>query len=197
MIKTLLVLTGATTWHLKDGTRHPTGFWVEEFVVPFRIFTEAGHDITIASPGGVTPRGDELSLAPAMNGDDNDVVARLRAELDAAQPALADAVALSSVDPAYYDVVFIPGGHCPMEDLATDVDVAHILEAVLDDTSKVLASVCHGPASFVTATRGGKWLFAGRQLTSFLDDEETQAGFADKAPWLLETRVRRQGAVAA
>ncbi len=194
MTDTLIVLTGARTWTLKDGTAHPTGFWVEEFAEPHRIFTEAGHRITIATPGGVTPVGDELSLAPAMNGGDETLVADLRAYVQAAQEVLAAAVPLSSIDPADYDVVFIPGGHGPMEDLATDPDVARILEATLDDPGKVVASLCHGPASFVSATRDGRWLFEGRRLTAFLDDEETQAGFADKAPWLLETRLRQQGA---
>jgi putative intracellular protease/amidase len=194
MTDTLIVLTGARTWTLRDGSAHPTGFWVEEFAEPHRIFTEAGHRITIATPGGVTPVGDELSLAPAMNGGDEAAVADLRAYLEASQEALAAAVPLSSIDPADYDVVFIPGGHGPMEDLATDPDVARILEATLDHPSKVVASLCHGPASFVTATRDGKWLFEGRTLTAFLDDEEAQAGFADKAPWLLETRLRQQGA---
>ncbi len=194
MTDTLIVLTGARTWTLADGTAHPTGFWVEEFAVPHRIFTEAGHRITIATPGGVTPVGDELSLAPAMNGNDEAVVAELRAYLEDSQEVLAAAVPLSSIDPTDYDVVFIPGGHGPMEDLATDPDIARILEATLDDPGTVVASLCHGPASFVTATRDGKWLFDGRTLTAFLDEEEAQAGFAAKASWLLETRLRQQGA---
>jgi putative intracellular protease/amidase len=194
MTNTLIVLTGARFWRLKDGTQHPTGFWVEEFAAPHRVFTEAGHTITIATPGGVTPVGDELSLAPAMNNNDESVVAELRAYLDKSQDDLAAAVSLADIDPADFDIVFIPGGHGPMEDLSTDPDVARIIEAVLDDPSKILASVCHGPASFVTATRDGQWLFAGRTLTAFLDEEETQAGFGDKAPWLLQSRLTQQGA---
>jgi putative intracellular protease/amidase len=195
MTTTLIVLTGARTWRLKDGAEHPTGFWVEEFAVPHRIFTEAGHMITIATPGGVTPVGDELSLALAMNNNDEGVVASLRAYLDKSQELLAAAVPLAEIDPAEYDVVFIPGGHGPMEDLSIDPDIDWILEVVLDDPSKVLASVCHGPASFVTATRDDRWLFAGRKLTAFLDEEEKQAGFADGAPWLLQSRLTQQGAV--
>jgi putative intracellular protease/amidase len=194
MTNTLLVLTGTQVWHLNDGTAHPTGFWAEEFVAPHRVFSEAGHTITIATPGGVTPVADELSLAPAMNNNDDAAIAELRAYLDKSQEALAAAVPLADIDPADYDVVFVPGGHGPMEDLATDADVARILEAVLDAPGKILASVCHGPASFVTATRNGEWLFAGRNLTAFLDEEERQAGFAERAPWLLESRLAQQGA---
>jgi hypothetical protein len=31
MAKILFVLTGASYWTLKDGHRHPTGYWAEEF----------------------------------------------------------------------------------------------------------------------------------------------------------------------
>lgn len=195
MKKVLMVLTGATTWELKDGTQHPTGFWAEEFTVPDRIFRTEGFHVTIATPGGVVPVADELSLAPEMNGGDLQKIAEYRSYLDGAQSNLAGAVALESINPADYDIVFVPGGHGPMQDLAVNADIARIYEATLDDPTKVVASLCHGPASFLPATRDGKWLFNGRRVTAFLDEEESQAGFADKAPWLLETRLREAGAI--
>jgi putative intracellular protease/amidase len=194
MTKVLIVLTAATTWNLKDGEKHPTGFWVEEFAVPDRIFRQAGFDITIATPGGVTPTRDELSLATAMNNNDETKVAELRAYLNASKNVLAAALPLESINSADYDVILVPGGHGPMEDLATNADIARIYSETLDDSSKVVASLCHGPASFSSATRDGEWLFKGRRVTSFLDEEETQAGFADRAPWLLESRLREYGA---
>jgi hypothetical protein len=64
---------------------------------------------------------------------------------------------------------------------------------MLDD-DKVVASVCHGPAALLSAMRpDGTWAFAGRRMTGFTNDEETQAGLADKAPWLLEDRLREGG----
>ena len=36
--------------------------------------------------------------------------------------------------------------------------------------------------------------FKDRQLTGFSNEEETQAGFAGNAPWLLEDRLRICGA---
>ncbi len=192
----LMVLTGARTWTLNDGTEHPTGFWAEEFVVPHRIYTEAGLDVTIATPGAATPIADELSLALAMNGDDSDKVSALRSYLAQAKGLLEAAVSLETVDPASFDSVFVPGGHGPMQDLAVNPDIARVLETMLDDPSKVVASVCHGPASFLSATRAdGSSLLSGRRMTAFTNEEETQAGFATKAPWLLEDRLRSAGAV--
>ena len=43
MAKILCVLTGASYWTLKDGHRHPAGYWDEEFVAPYSVFTDAGH----------------------------------------------------------------------------------------------------------------------------------------------------------
>lgn len=40
----------------------------------------------------------------------------------------------------------------------------------------------------------GNWLFKGRRLTGFSNEEETQSTFAGNAPWLLEDRLRLAGA---
>jgi uncharacterized protein (DUF2267 family) len=54
--------------------------------------------------------------------------------------------------------------------------------------------VCHGPAALLPAVRpDGAWAFAGRNLAGFTNEEETQAGLADRAPWLLENRMREAG----
>jgi putative intracellular protease/amidase len=54
MTNVLQVLSAARVWTLRDGTEHPTGFWAEEFVVPYTLFTEAGWDVTVATPGYVS-----------------------------------------------------------------------------------------------------------------------------------------------
>ncbi|MFC6019358.1 type 1 glutamine amidotransferase domain-containing protein [Plantactinospora solaniradicis] len=195
MTSILMVLTAARTWSQKDGSQHPTGFWAEEFVVPHRILTEAGVDVTIATPGGLTPVADEGSLALSANGGDAEKVAELRSYLTKVQHLLESPARLEDVDPGAFEGVFIPGGHGPMQDLAVNPDVARVLAALLPDPTKVVASICHGPASFFSAGNpDGSWLFKGRRLTAFTDDEETQVGLAANAPWLLEERLRTGGA---
>jgi putative intracellular protease/amidase len=39
----------------------------------------------------------------------------------------------------------------------------------------------------------GKWLFSGRSMAAFTDEDE-QLGTAEGAPWLLATRLREMGA---
>ena len=70
MAKILFVLTGASYWTLRDGTRHPTGYWAEEFAAPYSALSGAGHQIVVASPGGVVPHVDVMSLRPSMAGSE-------------------------------------------------------------------------------------------------------------------------------
>lgn len=192
MARILFVMTGARHWTLNDGTRHPTGFWAEEAITPYRAVTEAGHQVTVASPGGVIPKPDEASLSPDANGGEQgakEIAAALKEFKE-----LRDPVRLADVRLADYDAVFYPGGHGPMEDLAVDADSGRLLTAALD-AGKPLGLVCHGSAAILAARRpDGGSPFAGYRLTGFTNEEERQAGFADKALWLLEDRLTDLGA---
>ncbi|MGY2009923.1 type 1 glutamine amidotransferase domain-containing protein [Nocardia gipuzkoensis] len=192
MSKILFVMTGADHWTLADGTEHPTGFWAEEFVVPFEKLKGAGHEIVVATPGGVVPSVDQGSLAPEANGGQE--TADHRAQVIATSAELNNPVTLAKVDLADYAAVFYPGGHGPMEDLAVDADSGRLLTTVLA-SGKPLAVVCHAPAALLAATESdGANTFAGYTLTGFTNAEETQAGFADKAKWLLQDRLVAIGA---
>ena len=68
MTTVLMALSAARHWTLSDGTRHPTGFWAEEFVVPYTAFVQAGYDVTVATPGAVPPVVDELSDVARYSG---------------------------------------------------------------------------------------------------------------------------------
>jgi putative intracellular protease/amidase len=196
MARILLVLSGSDHWTLNDGTRHPTGYWAEEFVVPHRMFRARGIDVQIATPGGASPTVDQGSLTPDMNGGDEAKVAELRGYIDSMSAELARPLALEEVQPRVsgYDAVFVPGGHGPMEDLPGCQPLGQILTE-LYDAGRPVAAVCHGPAGLLSANReDGSWLFAGCRMTAFTNEEEQQAGLAAKAPWLLETRLVERGA---
>lgn len=178
----LFVVTGARTWTLTDGTEHPTGYWAEELLTPYRLLTAAGHTVAFATPGGVTPVADAASLS---DGD---------AEAIAAVPGLDSPLVLADVDAADYDAVYYPGGHGPMQDLAVDEDSAGLISATVA-AGRPLAAVCHGLAALLPARAAdGSPLVAGRRLTGFTDEEERQGGLADRAPFLLETALRDLGA---
>ena len=119
----------------------------------------------------------------------------LKKYIEGLRDRLENTTPLADLDPARLAVVFVVGGHGPMQDLAVDPHINDLFNAVIGDPGKVLAAVCHGPASFLSAHRpDGTWLLRGRHLTGFSNEEETQAGFAGNAPWLLEDRLRLAGA---
>lgn len=194
MTSVLMILTGATVWTMKDGTPHPTGFWGEEFIKPHRAFVAAGFDVSIATPGAVYPTVDPLSLSSAYYSAEE--IADQQAYLAARDAEFSTALPLEDVRAEDWDIVFQVGGHGPMQDLAVHPTVGALFAAVLADESKILAGVCHGPAAFLTATDAtGAWVFRGRRLTAFSNEEETAATFAGNAPWLLEDRLRLAGAL--
>ncbi len=195
MPSVLMVLSGASTWTMKDGSAHPTGFWVEEFVRPHEVFTASGVDVTLTTPGGRTPIPDELSLSLGYNNDDPDEVAFQREYLKKHADLLSSTLPLEDAQAADYDVLFSVGGHGPMQDLAVDPSIGPLMLEMLDDPNKIVCAVCHGPATMLSATRAdGTWLFKDRQMTGFTNEEETQATFAGNAVWLLEDRLRLAGA---
>jgi aldehyde dehydrogenase (NAD+) len=193
MTAVLFVVTGADHWTLADGTLHPTGYWAEELATPHRLLREAGSEVTIATPGGVAPTVDAVSLAAESTGgkEQSDAIA---AYLAAIRADLEHPVKLEEVDLDAYDAVLCPGGHGPMEDLAVDAGSGRLLTSALD-SGKPLAVLCHAPAALLAARReDGSWPFAGYRMTGFTNAEETAAGFADKAKWLLEDRLVELGA---
>jgi putative intracellular protease/amidase len=191
MAKILFVMTGADHWTLADGTLHPTGFWAEEAVTPYEAFRAAGHEVVVATPGGVVPPVDKGSLAAELNGG-QEGADRVAAGL-AAMTELQRPVRLEDVDLADYAAVFYPGGHGPMEDLAVDAASGRLLATALESGTP-LGVVCHGPAALLAAVKeDGSNAFAGRGIAAFTNAEEMQAGLGDKAKWLLQDRLTEAG----
>ncbi|MDX8030068.1 type 1 glutamine amidotransferase domain-containing protein [Lentzea sp. BCCO 10_0856] len=180
MKKLLMVVTGADSLTLADGTNHPTGFWAEEVVESVRVLREAGVEVTVATPGGVVPTVDKASL----DGRFDDAVASLE---DLRAPAT-----LASMKAADFDAIYLPGGHGPMTDLAFDQDLGTLL-ADFHDSGKLVAALCHGPAGLLSAVRAdGTFVFAGKELTVFSDEEERIGGL--DVPYLVAGRLAELGA---
>jgi putative intracellular protease/amidase len=190
-----MVVSGATIWTMKNAFPHPTGFWAEEFVTPHRKFTEAGVRVSVASPAGARPTVDPLSFDLAYNHNDEGKVDEQKDYMQKLGPLLSSPMRVEDIKPENFDVIFLVGGHGPMQDMAVHPTIGGVLVAMLDNPKKIVAAVCHGLAGSFTASRpDGTWAFKDRQLTAFSNEEETQAGFGGNAPWLLEDRLRICGA---
>jgi putative intracellular protease/amidase len=190
MAKLLFVMTGASHWTLKDGTRHPTGYWAEEFAAPYSALTGAGHEIVVATPGGVVPHLDMMSLRPSMAGGEKAALEQeqiLRSAEELRRP-----IELANARLEDYDALYCPGGHGPMEDLWADADSGRLLTAALA-SGKPLAIVCHAPAAMLATRRNGVSPFAGYRVTAYTNTEEDAVGLAAKARWLLEDELVNMG----
>ncbi|WP_262505087.1 type 1 glutamine amidotransferase domain-containing protein [Streptomyces sp. TRM68367] len=157
----------------------------------YEAFKAVGHEIVVATPGGVVPTVDRASFAPELNGgqENADRIAKaLGAFTELRQP-----IALTDVKLEDYAAVFYPGGHGPMEDLAVDADSGRLLARVLE-AGTPLGVVCHGPAALLAAVGAdGGNVCAGYEVAAFTNAEEIQGGLAEKAQWLLEDRLTEAG----
>lgn len=189
MAKVLFIVSGATYWVLKDGTRYATGYWAEEFARPYKIITDAGHEVVVATPNGVTPNVDMMSLRPSM-ADGVEGALQLEAIIRSAE-VMRRPLKLSDVRLEDYDAVYLPGGHGPMSDLAFDADVGRLLTAQLT-SGKPLFIVCHGPAAILATRIHGVSPFKGYRVTGFTNQEEEAVGLASRATWLLETDLKEK-----
>lgn len=194
MAKILMVVSGADSLRLTDGTDHPTGFWAEEVAASHKVLRDAGHTVDFATPGGVRPTVDPVSL-DARGGVSDADAEKFGAYLAEIDGELAAPLDLGKVAGEDYDALYIPGGHAPMTDLADSAELGALLNAA-DGRGAVVAALCHGVVGLLSADReDGTFTFAGRTVTAFSDAEERQGGTGDKTPYFVESRLRERGAV--
>jgi putative intracellular protease/amidase len=185
-MKILMILTS----HDQLGdTGKKTGFWLEEFAAPYYVFTDAGAQVTLASPQGGHPPLDPKSDEPDAQ---TEATKRFRADSDA-QAALANTAVLSSVSADDYDAVFYPGGHGPLWDLAEDAHSIALIEAFYG-AGKPVAAVCHAPG-VLRHPQGadGSPLVNNKEVTGFANTEETAVGLTEVVPFLVEDVLKQNG----
>jgi putative intracellular protease/amidase len=185
-MKVLIVLTS----HAELGnTGKKTGFWIEEFAAPYYVLSDAGVELTIASPKGGQPPIDPKSEAPDAQ---TEATKRFSSDSDL-QAKLANTVKLADVDSADFDAVFYPGGHGPLWDLANDEKSIALIEAFYN-AEKPVALVCHAPAALArVSTPDGQPLVSGKQVTGFSNSEEEAVQLTEVVPFLLEDELKKLG----
>jgi putative intracellular protease/amidase len=190
----LMVVSAADSLTMKDGSEHPTGYWAEELVVAHQTLIDAGHSVHLATPGGARPTVDQVSLAAESAGGE-DRAKGFRDYLASIDAELGHPLVLADVDLSPYDAVVMPGGHGPMADLYKDADLGRLLAAA-DKDGKIIAPFCHGPAGLLSAMDDdGAFVFAGRRLTVFSNEEELGGGTGENTPWMVEDALKEKGAV--
>ncbi|GAB3668888.1 DJ-1/PfpI family protein [Halopiger thermotolerans] len=174
------------------------GYWGEECVEPLETLSEAGVEITVATPSGSPPKIDERSIDPDEVGEE---AAEHIQEVHETDERLNDPIPTAQADADDYDAVVFPGGHGTEWDVNQDHDARRILrDAVEGDDGKALV-VCHavGILAF-TRDSHGAFLVNGREVTGF--PNEWEEGIVDendlmpsgrKLPYWVEDEVKAAG----
>jgi putative intracellular protease/amidase len=192
MTGTPRILIVTTSNDLLGDTGAETGFHWVEMTDPYWAFRDAGYEVDLASIIGGRPPADPSSLAD----DPADRPASVRRFQDdtAAMAQLEATIPVAEVEADAYDAVYLPGGHGTMWDLPLNGALGDLLMR-MDAQDRVVAGICHGPAGFVGVTRpDGQPLVHGRRINCFTDAEERKVGKDGIVPFLLESRLRQEGA---
>jgi putative intracellular protease/amidase len=190
--KVLVVMSSANALDLKGGKTYSTGYYLNEFVIPYRKLVEAGYEPVIVNPKGDLPVMDANSNNAMFFGGDDAARADALNFAKGLEPLRHPKTLASVVAEGTHGYVglFIPGGHAPMVDLLKDKNLGKILTS-FHDTGRPTGIVCHGPIVLLSAlpdpdafiasmiAGDGKasslnagWPYAGYRLTVFATGEE-------------------------
>jgi putative intracellular protease/amidase len=179
-------------------TGWPVGFWAAELSHPYYEFTEAGYEVTIASPNGGKVEVDALSdpRDPSKWSAD-DLISMGFLNIPELVALLEETPKLSALDYRSYDALVICGGQSPMFTFRNNTDLHEAIRTFYE-AEKPVAAFCHGVAALVDATLSdGSYLVTNKTITGFANVEED---YSDKAagtrimPWRLEDALKERGA---
>jgi len=189
----LVILSSRNAIDLQGGKTLATGYFLNELMVPVDAMQKAGLRLVFASPEGTPSVMDIHSDDVAYFHGDRALHQRMKA-LQASLPELARPRRLGDVVAGGLDGyrgVFVPGGHAPMGDLATDPDVGKALRW-FHAHQRPTGLLCHGPVALLAAAGNPKelgdaiaahdeartaelrrgWPYAGYRMTVFSTAEE-------------------------
>ena len=187
--RVLFVVSAAKVVRMKDDSKMEAGYWANEFAVPARALQQAGYEIDVVTPFGQVPVADTHSLKAGESDE------TLRKEFPGlAKPGELSEYLTTQAENGKWAAIVIPGGYSPMVDLLHSKELGFLLRKAMAHKI-VIASICHGPAAFLSAKNAqASWPFAGVKMTSFTDGEE-KAWLKDRAiGWTIESELKKNGA---
>lgn len=173
--KVLIIVTS----HSQLGaTKKPTGLYLSELAHPYQVFSQAGVEITVASP-----QGQDAPIDP------NSLSEEFAHYIQFAKNTLP----LKQIKVADYDAYLIVGGHGTMWDLPDNAELQQILPTALAQ-NKVIAAVCHGTVALVKLqNHDGSFIIKSKQITGFSNEEEEAVGLTQIMPFSLEDAIKNAG----
>ncbi len=127
-------------------------FDVTEVAVPWKLVTDAGHEVVFATEAGATPAADPLLLRGVLFG-------KLGAYPEPKQfydqltraPAFVTTTPWATVDVASFDGLILPGGHAPGMKQYLGSDEVHRMIARFWKLDRPVGAICHGVLALARA----------------------------------------------
>lgn len=143
-------------------------FDTTEVAVPWRVLTDAGHEVVFATEAGAAATCDPLLLRGVLFG-------KLGAARDAraiyagmiAGDAFRRPIRWEAIDPAAFDALLLPGGHAAGMRQYLGSALLRERVAAFAQLRRPIAAICHGVLVLARASdaRSGESLIAGRSVT--------------------------------
>jgi putative intracellular protease/amidase len=156
-------------------------FDVTEVSVPWKLLTEAGHDVVFATEKGKKPAADPRLLEGVLFGQlgAEEEAKTFYRELEGA-PAFTRPIPWSDIDPDAYAAMLLPGGHAPGMRQYLEGETLFDRVATFAKSGKPLAAICHGVIVLARAKdpATGKSVLATRRTTCL-------PKYMEKTAWML------------
>ena len=156
-------------------------FDVTEVAVPWKLLTEAGHEVVFATEKGDRPAADPRLLEGVLFGQlgaEPEAKAFYR-ELETA-PAFTRPIPWSDIDPDACAAMLLPGGHAPGMRQYLEGETLFDRVATFAKSGKPLGAICHGVLVLARAKdpATGKSVLATRTTTCL-------PKYMEKTAWML------------
>ena len=155
-----------------ETTGYPIGFWLSELAQPYYAFSEAGYEITIASPDGGKIVFDGWSDPESPNAREVDLISTGFKHNPKTVALMDNTIKLDEIKSENFDGIFVVGGLGPMQTFYNNENLQKLF-AQFYEAGKVSATICHGSAILLqTKLSNGKLLSEGKKWTGFCNAEE-------------------------
>ncbi len=142
-------------------------FDVTEVAVPWRMLTDAGHEVVFATEqAGTLPAGDPRLLTGVLFGQlgAKPEPKRFYDEVTAA-PEFRTPVGWRDIEPEAFDALLLPGGHAPGMRQYLGSSLLHGRVAAFWALGRLVGAICHGVLVLARAQENGRSVLYDRQTT--------------------------------
>lgn len=151
-----------------------------ESAVPWKVLTEAGHEMVFATPEGEAAKADFRMLTGQGLGPWSPIL-RARADARDHYAAMSEdrrfrqPMTFEEARQSDYDAIILPGGHAPRMRpyLESKLLQSMVADQMIED--KPLGAICHGVIVVARATQDGVSVLRGRKTTALPASMEMSA----------------------